>query len=372
MQRSGTRGLASAMLDGSNGTKDIPQYKITALAREAHVQSPSSHEIPGSRQSDRTHNRTSYYRTRSRSSTHPSMWPLKRSKRGSKSKGAPLSQDGGDLTKVMGELSVDEAAQSDPTSSSSSVMSTSLKYKGRENPVWTLQQSVDAFENKDTIYLSIDIETYEREPGLLTELGIIISHPPIATEGKFPITYPIHYIVKETSKYRNGRHVADNKYSFSYGTSRVVEGEVCKQAFEEILSHYQRLARENNLKIVMVGHGFASDLRVLTKLGFNVPTDFHIIDTELLWKSQRLARFSSLGKILKYLEIPHGLLHNAGNDAYLTLDLCFKLSDVQFRKQWKLDNNDLSNVSVEVKRDAKSYEVCNDLDEALRGILDSK
>lgn len=281
-----------------------------------------------------------------------------------------IAETGSSLQMSPGPSTILETPKPPVNLSKAATNSKTIVYNNQKFPVWTVHQSIKGFESRDTIYISIDIEAYERNANILTELGIIIHHPPIEKRGISTGVYPIHYIIKEATKYRNGRFVSDHRYEFSYGVSRVVSLKVCQTAFEKILSHYQLLAEENGFRIVMVGHGFSNDLRTLNKHGFKIPHGLGIIDTEYLWKESTNCRFSSLPKILKYLTIPHGLLHNAGNDAFLTLDLCFKLSDVQFRRLWSLEEIDFTKVDVElVKEDKSTFKDCIYLNDALSGVL---
>lgn len=285
-----------------------------------------------------------------------------------KSNPQPSYNELSDIVDGIDEVSLDEQNPT-PDEQIAQPYTSKKRYKNFDNVILTLEESIKAYEERNTIYISVDMETFESNRRLLTEVGMAVHHPGIADKNIPPTTKAFHYIIKENIKHRNGRFVADHKFDFSYGISRVVSLTLCRLAFQSVISHCQKLAQEHSLGIAMVGHGFDSDMMVFANAGIHIPHEIDIIDTEQLWKVTQ-AKFSSLGKILKYLKIPHGLLHNAGNDAFLTLDLCLKLSDVSFRKLWRLDEGVTADRVVEISKVPSTSIECQSLEMAIDGLLD--
>ncbi|KAA8905700.1 hypothetical protein TRICI_005252 [Trichomonascus ciferrii] len=203
-----------------------------------------------------------------------------------------------------------------------------------------LNEGKKIVSERSAIFLSLDLEMWERNPSRLTEIGIAIydpsDQPPKTSKSAFPVIKAGHYIVKENFNCYNGRFVPDHKCHFSYGQSLVLSTKDCRRTLDDIVEHYKMKARQGNRTLILVGHDVKGDVSLLRKNGFQFE-DFKIIDTLGLWKANPSAEFGALAKVLKYLNIPHGLLHNAGNDAYLTLQLMLCLCDPEYRKLKDLD-----------------------------------
>lgn len=188
--------------------------------------------------------------------------------------------------------------------------------------------------NRSAIFISLDLEQWERNNSILTEIGISVYDPADQVAGSpissFPVIKAGHYIIKENTTCYNGKFVANHKFHFSYGQSLIMDMGNCKKTIREIFDHYENKARQRNQSLVIVGHDVKGDLAVLEKEKFSLK-NYPILDTLKLWQANPSSKFGSLKKVLQYLNIPHGLLHNAGNDAYLTLQLMLCLCDQQFR-----------------------------------------
>lgn len=193
--------------------------------------------------------------------------------------------------------------------------------------------------SQKTIFLSIDVECWERDNKKLTEFGVAAYDPEEnQTDSRYPEVRCTHLIVKEHVRMTNGRYVSDNKHNFSFGQSLVMPDEQCKQTLSRIIDHYVQLAEKRgpDHQVVYVGHGFRADLDFLEHGGYKVP-QLPVMDTMVAWKACRGIRFAALSTILNFLRIPHGLLHNAGNDAYHTLQVMLRICDPQYRKLKGLD-----------------------------------
>ncbi|KAI8639306.1 hypothetical protein BD408DRAFT_392507 [Parasitella parasitica] len=181
------------------------------------------------------------------------------------------------------------------------------------------------------IFVSIDIEAYEKDHSILLEIGWSIYD---AGSKKF---LDQHYINDQYRHLVNGLYVDDQKEKFNYGTSVWCS---LKQALSELRKDLDwAVKREGGF--VLVGHGLDSDLKYLASQGFLWPDKSGGAGTQDVEKSARIAILNtdiiygasinnldnppSLGRTLTLFEIETWNLHNAGNDAHYTLLLLLKL-----------------------------------------------
>ncbi|OUM63751.1 hypothetical protein PIROE2DRAFT_9691 [Piromyces sp. E2] len=133
-----------------------------------------------------------------------------------------------------------------------------------------------------------------------------------------------HYIVQEYLSFRNGNCVEDNKFNYNYGESEI-----------KTLSEIKRLLRKD-LDIVnyIVGQGIKNDIRDLQKIDVDLSMfkemngtyeTCGIIDTQDLFSGNFFEKPISLKRGLERFFIPYRNLHNAGNDAYYTMEYFLKL-----------------------------------------------
>jgi hypothetical protein len=198
-----------------------------------------------------------------------------------------------------------------------------------------LANGINWLLDRSKVFVAIDLELFEFNNNYLTEIGIAVYDPRGMPKNQpnpiLPKIKCCHFIVKENKRKVNGRFVPNNMYNFSYGESVIMAMEDCKTAVNTILG---TLAKDNNM--VIVGHGVDGDISVLIKEGFCVPKH-QVLDTSSMWRMTRKEGFGSLEKLLEFFEIPHALMHNAGNDAFLSLCLYFALCDPEVRREKRLD-----------------------------------
>lgn len=218
-----------------------------------------------------------------------------------------------------------------------------------------VKKGMEWYVSRSAIYFSLDIEYWERNSKLLTEIGFAVYDPSEMVQGTERIGFPIikasHFVVKENKGCRNGQFVSDNKFNFSFGQSIVMPISHCRTAFETVIKHYEQKADRLGMDLVLVGHDVSGDIRILKKHEFYVGGEsVERFDTLTAWKATPNVNYGALTRILKQLKIPHGLLHNAGNDAYLTLQLALNLCDPAFRQLKRLDIGDFADESHSTKR----------------------
>ncbi|ODQ67302.1 hypothetical protein NADFUDRAFT_45442 [Nadsonia fulvescens var. elongata DSM 6958] len=204
----------------------------------------------------------------------------------------------------------------------------------------TLNQGIDWVTSRSKVFISFDLEHYEFEPTLLTEIGITVYDPYDKKwdQKNQPVFFPrfrsSHIIVDEHKRHRNGRFVPDNMFNFLFGKSNVMKQKAALKAFTEIINHYNQAYPG---EVVFIGQQLSGDILFLKKMGIQVPENIPILDTERVWKESQPEGSSNLAHILQKLDLPHSFIHNAGNDSYYTLMALFSLCDLPTRKCYKLD-----------------------------------
>jgi hypothetical protein len=184
--------------------------------------------------------------------------------------------------------------------------------------------------SRDFVLICFDVESWERNHNIITEVGLAIfdtahlrAHPaPGLTASNWHILIEAHHFrIIEHSNYQNGQFVTGNPFGFKFGDSQDVSIDDASLIIEEMFDHLGA-----DKEIVLVGHAVAGDIRCLDKLGFN-PTGHQAVgdtlDTQNLWSALNSHNQDSgnvgLSNLLAELELSYGGLHNAGNDAVYTM-----------------------------------------------------
>lgn len=202
-----------------------------------------------------------------------------------------------------------------------------------------------------TVFISIDAEAYERDHSKVTEIGIssldmldLTAIPPgkLGTDWVSHI-HSRHFMIKENLGLVNTDFISGGG-KFERGKSEVVSlgeiGAIIQSCFESPYCHtlpegadgfqkmmykqqYQiRTAMYKQRKLVLVGHDTKQDINYFGKLGFPIDNNvFHeILDTSELYRAlMHDSETLSLARLLANFDIAGWNLHNAGNDAFYTL-----------------------------------------------------
>lgn len=215
------------------------------------------------------------------------------------------------------------------------------------------EQTMNLIYLRQTILFSVDIEAYEYDYEVVTEIGITIYDPRENLFSLTPTFRNFHICVSESFELRNGKFVPDFKDCYLLGESMVIPLQECINFLQSLINYYMRIKTEEDRtwKRAFVGHNISGDLKWLKGLGIKLPDDLDydlnnndrvkVVDTQTLFISLYGNRGSSLGNILRILNIPHSYLHNAGNDAYFTLQSLFYMCDIGKRNQMCLDDLDI-------------------------------
>ncbi|KAK3821528.1 MAG: hypothetical protein J3Q66DRAFT_333523 [Benniella sp.] len=210
------------------------------------------------------------------------------------------------------------------TSSSSTAASTSSKTSIpiRGNP-WSNSTTLTALERSASStgmwFISVDIESYERDHSKILEIGWTIWDSQV---NKFMDS---HYAISDYRHLANGKYVADRRDRFTFGQTVWASLQDAIAAFQQILD----TAAERNAEgaFVLIAHDMSSDEAYLRQMGIEFPKAMIKFDTLNLNVARTGDRNKTgLGRLLDELDIENYCLHNAGNDAHYTMELFMYLT----------------------------------------------
>ncbi|EDO19132.1 hypothetical protein Kpol_2000p100 [Vanderwaltozyma polyspora DSM 70294] len=126
---------------------------------------------------------------------------------------------------------------------------------------------------RSSILFSVDIEAFERNSKIVTEIGISIYDP---RENKYSITPFIrsyHLIVEESLFLRNSKIVGDHKNCFLHGESLVMPLLGCVEFIQSLINFYMlpRTEEDKTWERAFVGHDIIGDLKWLLQMGVTIP-----------------------------------------------------------------------------------------------------
>lgn len=212
---------------------------------------------------------------------------------------------------------------------------------------WTeFSRVLTSVQTRNVICMSIDIEAWEKNPKIITEIGISIWDPRIES-GQYSISSPSfdnhHILINESLALRNTQFMPDHKHQYLMGKSKIMSMKQCQVFIQELIDEYMipdadAPESEPGYERAFVGHGFSGDLKWLQSLNLRIPENIPVFDTMKIFQSMYGSTGSGLGKALRLLQIPHAYMHNAGNDAYYTLRLLLHMCDIEKRKLLGLDD----------------------------------
>lgn len=187
---------------------------------------------------------------------------------------------------------------------------------------------------RKSVLFCVDVEAWERETRLITEIGVSIYDPRGQEYALSPYIQNHHILIQETLAKRNGKFVPEHSANFNGGLSYVL----CK---EEAIDLMQTLIRkyfgDDLIQCLLVGHDVRGDIKWLTQMGIEMPPKMDVLDTQTLYSHTHGKKGNSLKNALRDVGQPYAFLHNAGNDAYYTVLLALRLCDPQVRKLTQFD-----------------------------------
>lgn len=164
--------------------------------------------------------------------------------------------------------------------------------------------------------VSIDFEFFINKDDSyhVTEVGITFNE-----DGK---TEAFHFLVEEHYGKKKNKALQQR---FDFGKTDIIKEKQIPKLIEMSLT---------NAKYVLF-HEQREDYEILNQMGVKIPEDITVIDTQLSYKRYfrqkgSLPNGEKLEGLLSMFKIPFKNLHNAGNDAYMTLMLLQKMSSIQY------------------------------------------
>ncbi|EGW30219.1 uncharacterized protein SPAPADRAFT_158820 [Spathaspora passalidarum NRRL Y-27907] len=189
---------------------------------------------------------------------------------------------------------------------------------------------------RKSILFSVDVEAWELDTNIITEIGIAIYDPRDQQVAMIPTFQQIHIRIKENLYKLNGRFVPEHASNFNGGVSYIMTKYEAGSFVQSLVDYYFSKTKQD-IGSFLVGHDLPGDIKWLTTLGVKFPSNLSRLDTVHLLALTLGKQGTSLGNALNMVKIPHAFLHNAGNDAYYTLLLAMTLCDPQCRIKFNLD-----------------------------------
>ncbi|PJF19519.1 DnaQ-like exo super family protein [Paramicrosporidium saccamoebae] len=169
-----------------------------------------------------------------------------------------------------------------------------------------------------TRFVALDIEAYEHSPRKLTEFGISTYDCVTRKSENF------HIIITEHVKLRNKRFMHDAKDHFAFGKSLYMNT-------AEAMAFFATKLHEPGT--ALVGHSLKCDLKFIERskvagerISVRAIEKLPMYDLQYLFRCSRCSEMhSKLDVIVARLGIANEVMHNAGNDAALTMSAFLKL-----------------------------------------------
>ncbi|KAK0623546.1 hypothetical protein B0T14DRAFT_425239 [Immersiella caudata] len=213
---------------------------------------------------------------------------------------------------------------------------------GNEAQTLDLDRPLDTKPEGPVRFVAIDIEAYEHNQDLITEVGVAVLDaeklagvaPGEAGKNWHSLIKSRHFRVKENAWAVNKTHVHGCPEFFNFGDSEKVPLDHIPRLLQQIIDDAEAKPGETTVggrrPVVLVFHESAADMKYLRTLGynlFNAPNVIEIADTrELNSFNTRNHNSTGLGGILQRLGLYTQHLHNAGNDATYTLQALISLA----------------------------------------------
>ncbi|CAH6722666.1 hypothetical protein CLIB1444_10S03598 [[Candida] jaroonii] len=219
-----------------------------------------------------------------------------------------------------------------------------------------LSYCIQNIYGKKNSLFCIDVEAWERNTKIVTEIGICIYDPSNQELSMVPSFHTYHIRIRENYHRKNGRFVPDHVSNFAGLNTYVMTMEDAVTFIKLLIEKY--FVNSDN-PCNLVGHDLNGDIKWFKTLGIEFPSNIIKVDTQFLM-SLSTQKQRSLSKSLALVGIPHSFLHNAGNDAYYTLVLALKLSDPQSRTIHGLDDG--KNFPLDIEHEKRHKNRCPELE----------
>ncbi|KAK7744372.1 hypothetical protein SLS62_010227 [Diatrype stigma] len=193
---------------------------------------------------------------------------------------------------------------------------------------WNVEKPAPFITDSSVRFVSVDVEAYEKNADIVTEIGLsvldtddIMDIPPGEDgENWFSKIKTYHLRIAEYSYIVNREYVEGCPYMFRFGESEIVP---LREVARRVGSIIGDSASEDKRPVILVGHDLKNDLAYLQKIGYQVwrvPQCHDEVDTSCMYRRlERAQNGRGLEAICRELQRCGFDFHNAGNDAYWTL-----------------------------------------------------
>lgn len=210
-----------------------------------------------------------------------------------------------------------------------------------------LSSSPPSFEG-DIVYIAVDVESYERNHNIITEIGVAtldtrdLHEKPHGENGKdwHQFIRARHFRINEYKNYVNSEFVNGCPDCFEFGESEFIDlkdaprviASCFKGPYNNKDANSDPEAEHEKRNIIFLGHDTKQDVAYLRNLGYDPSNLSNLVDFQDTAAMHRAATGESqtrgLAHIMYKLELEAWNAHNAGNDAVYTmqamLGLCIK------------------------------------------------
>ncbi|KAJ3506438.1 hypothetical protein NMY22_g17250 [Coprinellus aureogranulatus] len=229
------------------------------------------------------------------------------------------------------------------------------------------------WSEKKGAWISADFEAWEMDHTLLTEFGYSL----VMFKDGERVEKQEHFIVHEARGYINSKYVPDWRDKYQFGESTTLTRKEFKQRIESLLENLQRsgpvyiIMHDNNQDLKYFREVLRIPLENLTHLIPETAPESGLIAIDTSDQMGALlgedsGRRTGLEKTCRLLGIDTPFLHNAGNDAYFTLQALIKMAeggqvDKQREERWPNQTTGSSlRVQVKPNEDDSDYESDDD------------
>lgn len=237
------------------------------------------------------------------------------------------------------------------------------------NPTLTFRRELfervrNLWREQKGVWCALDFEGWELDHTVITEFGWRL----IGWKDSQRVEKLGHLIVDEHQKYRNTKYVPDHRYNYEFGQSEVVK----KSAFKAMVCKCLDELTTYSGPVFLVFHDNNQDIKYLKSpsigaslegmsfvLPANTPdTGLFVVDTSDLFaalEGMESTNRRALGRVCNLMQISTKNLHNAGNDAYYTLEVMTTMAagdpvDIQREQRWP--NKTAAGVKVEFEENS--------------------
>ncbi|KAI0408765.1 hypothetical protein F4802DRAFT_617746 [Xylaria palmicola] len=193
---------------------------------------------------------------------------------------------------------------------------------------WNVSKPAPFRARESVRFVCIDIEAYERDNRLVTEIGLAILDtedvmeicPGIKGRNWFSLIQAYHFRIMERCHMVNHEFVQGCPEDFNFGESLVVPISKINKVMGNIIGDNES---EDQRPVIVVGHAVKQDLNYLMQVGYNpwrVRQIIDEIDTQAMFqRMKRSPNNCNLQNVCTEMGIVGCNYHNAGNDAVYTL-----------------------------------------------------